>query len=113
MIASFPRKWSMRKIESSGNSDCAMRLSSRAEARSRPNGFSTMTRALSAKPAAPSPWMTVCEERGWDGEVVRRAPSTTQRFFYSHERIPVIVVALNIPEQGEQMIEGVLIIYPS
>ena len=45
MIASFPRKWSMRKIESSGNADLAMRFSSRAEARSRPKGFSTMTRA--------------------------------------------------------------------
>ena len=49
MIASFPRKWSMRKIESSGNTARAARLSSRAEARSRPKGFSTMTRACSAR----------------------------------------------------------------
>ena len=35
----------MRKIESSGKTDLAMRLSSRAEAKSRPKGFSTMTRA--------------------------------------------------------------------
>ena len=47
MIASFPRKWSMRKIESSGNTARATSLSSLAEARSRPNGFSTIdTRML-------------------------------------------------------------------
>ena len=49
----------MRKIESSGNTVCATWLSSRAEARSRPKGFSTITRACSANFAAPSPWMTV------------------------------------------------------
>ena len=64
MIASFPRKWSMRKIESSGNTDRATRLSSRAEARSRPNGFSTMTRACSARFAAPSPLITVSKSEG-------------------------------------------------
>ena len=64
MIASFPRKWSMRKIESSGNTARATRLSSFAEARSRPNGFSTMTRACSAKFAAPSPLITVSKSEG-------------------------------------------------
>ncbi len=48
----------MRKIDSSGNTDLAMRFSSRAEAKSRPKGFSTMTRAWSAKSAAPSPVIT-------------------------------------------------------
>ena len=64
MIASFPRKWSIRKIESSGNTARATALSSRADARSRPNGFSTMTRAPSARPAAPSPWITVSNRDG-------------------------------------------------
>lgn len=35
----------MRRIESSGNADRATRLSCRAEARSQPNGFSTITRS--------------------------------------------------------------------
>ena len=52
----------MRKIEFSGNTECATRLSSRAEARSRPNGFSTMTRACSARFAAPSPFDHRLEE---------------------------------------------------
>src|SRR6185437_36809 len=42
MISSLPRKWSIRKIADSGNADRTTRLSCRAEARSRPNGFSTM-----------------------------------------------------------------------
>ena len=54
----------MRKIESSGKTDRATRFSARAEARSRPNGFSTMTRAFSAKPDAPSPLITVSKSDG-------------------------------------------------
>ena len=54
----------MRKIESSGNTDRATRFSSRAEARSRPNGFSTITRAPSARPARPSPSITVSNSEG-------------------------------------------------
>ena len=54
----------MRKIESSGNTDRATRLSSRAEARSRPNGFSTITRAPSARPALPSISITVAKSAG-------------------------------------------------
>ena len=54
----------MRKIESSGNTVRAMRLSSFAEARSRPNGFSTMTRACAAKFAVPSCWITVPKSEG-------------------------------------------------
>ena len=54
----------MRKIEFSGNTERATWLSSRAEARSRPKGFSTMTRAFSAKFAAPSPLITVSKSEG-------------------------------------------------
>ncbi len=54
----------MRNIESSINTERAMRLSSRADARSRPNGFSTMTRAFSAKPESPSPLIIVSKSAG-------------------------------------------------
>ena len=54
----------MRKIESSGNTDRATRLSSLAEARLRPNGFSTITRAALARPPPPSPSMTVSNSDG-------------------------------------------------
>jgi len=54
----------MRKIESSGNTVRAAWLSSFAEAKSRPKGFSTMTRACPAKFAAPSPLITVSKSEG-------------------------------------------------
>ena len=54
----------MRKIESSGNAARATPLSSRADARSRPNGFSTITRAFSVRPAALSPLITVSNSAG-------------------------------------------------
>ena len=49
--ASLPRKWSIRKICSSSNRSWIALLSSRALARSTPNGFSMMTREFAAKSA--------------------------------------------------------------
>ena len=43
----------MRKIASSGNTDCTWAFSSRALARSVPNGFSITIRARSDSPASP------------------------------------------------------------
>ena len=83
----------MRKIESSGNTDRAMRLSSRAEARSRPNGFSTMTRALIGQARGAEPLDDRREQRGRDGEVVRRAPRIAQRLLERLEGGRVVVVA--------------------
>ena len=54
----------MRKIDDSGKTACAAASSAIADAKSRPNGFSTMTRASSAKPALPRPWMTVSNNAG-------------------------------------------------
>ncbi len=56
--ASFPRKWSMRKICSSVNVECSDALSAVALRRSVPNGFSRMIRERSARPARPSVWTT-------------------------------------------------------
>ena len=76
----------MRKIESSANADRATRLSSRAEARSRPNGFSTMMRASSARPGGAKPFDDRGEQRGRDGEVMRRAPGAAERLLQRLER---------------------------
>ena len=54
----------MRKIDDSGNTVRAIAPSSTAEARSRPNGFSTMTRAFAASPAAPRLSITVANSDG-------------------------------------------------
>ena len=55
---SFPRKWSIRKRRSSGKIAVRRWFSSRADARSVPNGFSTTSRAArrpSPPPRAPPP----------------------------------------------------------
>ncbi len=54
----------MRKIAGSGNTEWSTRLSSCADARSRPNGFSTMTRASFAQPDFPRPSTTVGNRLG-------------------------------------------------
>ena len=91
----------------------ATRLSSRAEARSRPNGFSTMTRACSAKLRGAKPFDHRLEERGRDGQVVRRAPSATQLLFYRRERARVFIIPTHVLEQGQKMAEGALVIDPA
>ena len=53
------------------------------------------------------------EERGRDGEIVRRAPSATQRLFDRRERARVIVVPAHVPESGQKMVEGTLVIDPA
>jgi hypothetical protein len=54
----------MRKIAGSGNTAWSTRLSSRADARSRPNGFSTITRASFAALDLPRPSTTVANKLG-------------------------------------------------
>ncbi len=54
----------MRKIASSGNTERATASSSLAEARSRPNGFSTISRASLARPALPRLLITVSNSVG-------------------------------------------------
>ena len=53
------------------------------------------------------------KERGRDSEVVRRAPSATQRLFYRRERARVFIVPTHVPEQGQKMVEGTLVIDPA
>ncbi len=54
----------MRKIADSSKAWCSVWLSARAEARSRPNGFSTMRRAPLAAPDLASPSQTVPKTLG-------------------------------------------------
>jgi hypothetical protein len=54
----------MRKIDDSSKKRCSVSLSSRADGRSRPNGFSRITRAPSAHCAAASPFATVSNRLG-------------------------------------------------
>ena len=97
MISSFPRKWSMRKIASSGNTERATRFSSRAEARSRPKGFSTMTRASSGEPRGADALDHGREERRRDREVVRRPVRRRASAFFSAANVSGFgVVAVDV-----------------
>src|ERR1039457_6414118 len=115
MIASFPRKWSMRKIESSGNTARATPLSSRADARSRPNGirprdaielprgcqvaserlFDNDARMRGQVRSTESIDHHL-EERGRDSEVVRRAPGPAQSALYRRERLRIIIIPAHV-----------------
>ncbi len=55
---SLPRKWSMRNTSSSSKAAWSTSLSSRAEPRSRPKGFSTTTLASLCSPTCSRPWIT-------------------------------------------------------
>ena len=54
----------MRKMCASSKLLYRIRLSSRADARSWPNGFSTMTRAPAVHPAVASCWTTASNRLG-------------------------------------------------
>src|SRR5580693_3781376 len=53
------------------------------------------------------------EERGRDGEVVRRTLGAAQRLVYRGERALVIVVTVNIAELGQKMVESTPVIDPA
>ena len=54
----------MRKMRSSGNTECKVSLSARAEARLRPNGFSTTIRPRSWRPTSAREVATVGNASG-------------------------------------------------
>ena len=54
----------MRNTFSSGNTECTISFSSRADLRSRPNGFSMITRAFFAHPDVPRFSITVPKSTG-------------------------------------------------
>jgi hypothetical protein len=82
-----------------------MRLSSTADARSRPNGFSSTTRPPAAQPDCASPCTTVANALGGDREVeggmARRAERCAQR----RERVELGVVAAHIAQPLDELLE--------
>ena len=62
--SSLDRKWSIRKIVGRGSWRRRISLSSRAEARSVPNGFSMPTASAVVSPAVASAGSTECSRNG-------------------------------------------------
>ena len=50
------------------------------------------------------------EQRGRDGEVMRRTPGIAQRLLERFERTRIVVIAAHILEQGKKVVEGVPVI---
>ena len=94
----------MRKIESSGNTDLrdAVELPRRGQVAAE-RLFDDDARMLGQVRGA-EPFDHRLEERGWDGEVVRRAPSAAQRLFDRRERARVVIVPAHVSEQGQKMV---------
>src|SRR5262245_28642110 len=61
---SLPRKWSIRNTSRSGKAEWRTLFSSRADAASQPNGFSTITRARVDSPSSPSRSTTLSNADG-------------------------------------------------
>ena len=103
----------MRKIESSGNTELrdAVELPRGGQVASE-RLFDDDARMLGQVRGA-EPFDHRLEERGRDGEVVRRAPGAAQRLFYRRERVRVVIIATHVPEPGQKMVEGALVIDPA
>ena len=103
----------MRKIESSGNTECAtlVELPRRGQVASE-RLFDNDARMFGQVRGSES-FDHRLEERGRDCEVVRRAPSAAQRAFYRSERARVFIVPAHITEQGQKMMKGSLVIDPA
>ena len=102
----------MRKIESSGNTDLATRLSSSRRGQVASERLFDDDARMIGQVRGAEPCDHRREERGRDSEIVCRTPSATQRLFYLRERAPVVVVSAHVAEQGQKMVEGALVIDP-
>ncbi len=88
----------MRKMFSSGKYWCRVWFRLRAEARSRPKGFSTITRAFVAQPASASFCADGREHAGRDGQVVGGPLRARELRLEPGERRGVVVVAVHVAE---------------
>ena len=95
----------MRKMESSANADFRMALSCRAEARSRPNGFSTITRALVAASGLLQTLDHRAEQGRWNGQVMQRPGGVAQHLLEPLEGGCVVVVAIDVAQPRRQFRE--------
>ena len=81
-------------------------MSVRAETRSVPNGFSTMTRAPVAQLALAELLHHQPEQHRRNGEVVRRALGRAELLADGLKRGRVVVVAVDVAQQAAELVEG-------
>ncbi len=96
----LPRKWSMRKMATLGKvREQRLVQAACADARSWPNGFSTMMRAPVAQPRLRQLLHDRLEQHGRDGEVVRGLLRAAELLAQFGERRGVRVVAVHVAQQ--------------
>src|ERR1035441_6710374 len=98
----LPRKWSKRKIALSSKAPSRMRLSSRAEAPSRPKGFSTMTRAPLPQPDLLNDHPEV---GGRNSQIKDRVLSACERLTQGAVGQQVRIIALHVAQQRAELVE--------
>ena len=77
-----------------------------AEARSRPKGFSTITRAPLAQPDLSRPSIDGGEHAGRDGQVVRGMLRRAEQFAQRREGGRIVVIAVDVLQELDQFGEG-------
>ena len=95
----------MRKMSLSTNVPSRIRFRLRADTRSWPKGFSTMTRAPLAHPDSSQLFHDGAEEGGRDCQVMRGVLCAAERASDRLEGRRVLVVAVNILKQSAQLVE--------
>jgi len=93
-------------MSSSPKYSCMVRLSSWALVRSVPKGFSTMTRAPAARPAAEMPRAIRANSGGGDLEVEQRAGAAAHLVRHRLVRGVVVEVAIDIAQKAEHLCRG-------
>ena len=93
----------MRKIESSGKCCCRIALSSRADLRSRPNGFSSTTRALRDAIGCGQAADHGREHARRNRQVVQRCAGAAERLAQAREGRGFAIVAIDVAQQRGQL----------
>ena len=104
-MASFPRKWSMRKIEFLREYRLRHVIELAGGGQVAPERLFDDDARMLGQFRGAEPCDHCLEERGRDGEVVRRTLGAAQRLLYRRKRALIIVVPVHIAELGQKMVE--------
>src|SRR5580700_9421501 len=95
----------MRNTRFSSNVPSRMRLRERAVSRSRPKGFSTITRAPSGAQPELQLFDHLTEQQRWNGKIMSGPLRLPQYPLHSLERGCIAVIAVHVAQQSAQLRE--------
>src|SRR3954453_14461067 len=103
LSGSRPSQWSTRYIASSGKYFSIVALSALAPSRSLPNGFSTITRAPSARPAPRVALGDTAEQERRHLEVEQRTLPAAHLLRHRRVGRRVVEIAVDVTQQAEHL----------